>query len=555
METYKYLQNNSFASYRYLFGLEKPTNWWEIEFYKFLQETYYQYLRRERPINCIEAPVQHGKSTKLRYFLAWLIGRHPNKRFNFYSADESLRDETTEHVKTILQDERYIDVWGSRFEDGTREKIKICGGGMAQFRITGGGNIGYPSHFSIVDDPYSKKESAYSAVERKKVLGQFKADIISRRQNDSMTLITHSRWVPEDLIGTIKQEQTQYESPVKFFSYPAIATEKEKHRDIGQALFPEFRNEQFLKEQKSIMQPAEWMALYQQNPIIEGGNLFKLDWFALVHGSDLPKEFDYRFVVGDTSYKDKQQNDFTVFSYWGVKHKKLYLIDMIRKQIESIDVERWVEPWLITKVSRGFRGFWCEPAGHGHYLNQAFKRKGVPIPEEKLLNDIMHRKTDKVMRANNAIAWIDKINYNVLLNKDIACFDDFKEELVGFPTAKHDDTCFVAGTKVSTLFGYKKIKDVKKDDYVITPFGLSKVLEAGCTGLKEVITNIGITGTPTHKIFTLDNLQDLNIINPNDIIKISFRRFLKWRYQKFLSLTAGHTDLWGREDINNERRA
>ena len=95
------LQTEFYAFYRYMFGVEHPTNWWVKAFCNFLQAAYLDYLRLLRPIYCVEAPVQHGKSTILRYFIAWLIGRHPDKRFNFYSADENLRDETGIYVVNI----------------------------------------------------------------------------------------------------------------------------------------------------------------------------------------------------------------------------------------------------------------------------------------------------------------------------------------------------------------------------------------------------------------------------------------------------------------------
>lgn len=39
----------------------------------------------------------------------------------------------------------------------------------------------------------------------------------------------------------------------------------------------------------------------------------------------------------------------------------------------------------------------------------------------------------------------------------------------------HDDSCFVAGTKVATIWGNKNIEDLKVGDLVITPWGLSPI--------------------------------------------------------------------------------
>jgi len=442
MNDRKLLQTDFYLFYRYLFGAEHPTNWWVKAYCDFLQEAYLSYLKQERPIYCVEAPVQHGKTTVLRYYIAWLIGRHPDKRFNYYSADENLRDETSTAVLNILVSEKYNNIFGPRVMDFNRKQIIISEtGDKVQFRIMGGGNVGYPSHFSIIDDPYSKKEDAMSEVQREKVYGQFSSDIISRRQNDSLIVITHSRWHVDDLIGKIKEIQKSFKNPVKFFSHSAIAMEDDEHRKNGEALFPEFRNIDFLNGQRAIMTDSEFMALYQQNPTVEGGNLFKLDWFLFVPRGTLPKEddYDYRYIVADTAYKEKQQNDFTVFLYCGVKDNKLYLIDMIRRQISSIDVLAWCEKWIVEKTQDNFRYLWIEDKGHGIYLNQYFRKTSAYIPDEDTLKNMLDRKLDKVMRANNSIARIDKNCYNVIINSDIKDIDALKMELMTFPNGKHDD--------------------------------------------------------------------------------------------------------------------
>ena len=63
-----------------------------------------------------------------------------------------------------------------------------------------------------------------------------------------------------------------------------------------------------------------------------GGAIFKRECF--IFTNILPEKFDYTFMTADLAYKDKQHNDFTCFSYWGVLDKKLYLIDSKRKKID-----------------------------------------------------------------------------------------------------------------------------------------------------------------------------------------------------------------------------
>jgi hypothetical protein len=96
-----YYQQNFYAFYLYISGFHETTNWWEKEFCDFCEDCYLYFLANKRPIYYIEAPIQHGKSRKLRYFLAWLVGRHTNMRFNFYTGDDKLRKETSDFMLDI----------------------------------------------------------------------------------------------------------------------------------------------------------------------------------------------------------------------------------------------------------------------------------------------------------------------------------------------------------------------------------------------------------------------------------------------------------------------
>lgn len=184
------------------------------------------------------------------------------------------------------------------------------------------------------------------------------------------------------------------------------------------------------------------------------GNLFDLAWFQFLPKANIPKEqdFEFRFVTADTSYKEKETNDYTVFTYWGVLNKKLYLLDAMRKQINAIDVEDWIVPWIKPKVTYGFRYVWIEDNGHGVYLNQKLPSRGIPIPAQDKIKDTLSRRTNKVERANNIIAWINKNDYNIIINSDIdpTTLRDMKQELVFFPNGKNDDfvDTFIDGVKI-----------------------------------------------------------------------------------------------------------
>jgi len=130
--------------------------------------------------------------------------------------------------------------------------------------------------------------------------------------------------------------------------------------------------------------------------------------------------------------------------------------------------------------------------------------------------------------------------------------DMFINEITQFPKGKHDDLCFVAGTKITTRRGDIPIEEVTKRDKVLTPFGWKRVLCAGCTGTTEVITRRNLTGTPGHPIFTLDKgFATLDSITIADrVSRLKLCDLIKIIRLILLSSTECSTEEWAaREDI------
>lgn len=86
------------------------------------------------------------------------------------------------------------------------------------------------------------------------------------------------------------------------------------------------------------------------------------------------------------------------------------------------------------------------------------------------------------------------------------------------PEKRFDDSCFVAGTLISTLEGQKKIESIKPGDYVLTPFGPSKVEFAGLTGVKPVENYSVFTATPNHKVLTSRGIVSVESLRYDDFI-------------------------------------
>jgi phage terminase large subunit-like protein len=193
-------------------------------------------------------------------------------------------------------------------------------------------------------------------------------------------------------------------------------------------------------ERMKIENYEKFLHIYMGEPMSLQGTIFNLKWFSF-EPITKDMQYDYRFITADTAYKDKQENDYHCFSYWGVKSGVLYLIDVIMEKLNAIDVEKWCLEFIKPKISYNFRYVWIEDKGHGIYLNQKLPNYNIPIPSQERIKDILDRKTNKVERANNILPYIDKVCYNIKINTNIGdkVLNEIKQQLVFFPNKTTND--------------------------------------------------------------------------------------------------------------------
>ena len=116
-----------------------------------------------------------------------------------------------------------------------------------------------------------------------------------------------------------------------------------------------------------------------------------------------------------------------------------------------------------------------------------------------------------------------------------------------------DDTCLVAGTKVSCIEGLKNIEDITTEDYVLTRGGYNRVVCSSMTDLNadvyELILNSGkrLTGTANHPIFMSDgSIKKLLDIKKGEILfdsrGLNLIQLVTWKLRSYLKPFRNLTD-------------
>ena len=440
----------SFYAYRrYINGSSFKIGWWVKEVCDNLQKFYTDLAAGKKPILIIQAPPQHGKSVSIIDFLSWLAGKNADIKTIFASYSDRLGIRANLKLQRTFDSEKYKRIFPDT-KINQRNSVTLSGqylrnrevleyvdkeGGFRNTTVRGS-VTGESLDLGVIDDPIKGREEANSIAIREKTWNWFTDDFYSRFSENAGLLIILTRWHLDDPVGRlIKKGKEIGLKAIKLLSYEAISSKKERNRVAGRALFPKLKSLSFLKSRKKILHPASWASLYQQDPVILGGNLFKDEWW---DWWDVLPEIEFYFIIMDTAQKTKDWNDYTDMQAWayGV-NGNIYLIDHIHERFEAPTLETESELFYrkhdVSRKKAGdpiLRAMYIEDKSSGSSLIQNLKTK-------KLKVEGVPRNVDKVSRAFDTAPYIKA--GRVFLNKKISKVGIITDEGRSFPNGKFDD--------------------------------------------------------------------------------------------------------------------
>lgn len=518
---------------------------------RFLQDV----ADKKSPRLIITMPPRSGKSELVsRRFPAFALGRNPELQIIATSYSSDLSQRFNRDVQRVIDDEKYFDLFpntrlsNSRVRTDSRgsyirtsDLFEIVGhAGAYRSCGVGGGITGQGADILIIDDPIKDRAQAGSKTIRDSIWDWYTSTAYTRLSPGGGVIVMATRWHTDDLIGRLIQRMGEGDT-FRIVNYPAIAEHDELHRKAGEALHPErYPLSTLLQIQKTIGS-RDWEALYQQHPVPDGGALFKLEWFRRWTATSLPPEFDHTLMSWDMTFKDSKNSDYVVGQVWGKKGPNFYLLDQVRGQWDYVKTKEMVRV-LAHKWPRVVRKLVEDKANGSAVISELKSTVSgfVPItPTES-----------KEARASSVTPYFEA--GNVFIPEDSAApwVPHYVSELLEFPAGSHDDQCFVAGTKVATLFGDKPIEKIKAGEMVLTPFGLKRVLFSGKTGTRNVISKFGVTATPDHPFITRDaEIKAFQTVEEEECIKLKYRNLINPILQRRLRSTALPIVSWDRGSI------
>ena len=384
---------------------------------------------------CVSIPPGHGKSFCCNLFIAWLLGHNPDCRIITTSYSDRLVRRNCQAVQDIMRDPLYLELFPGTRIDGnqtlTSKEFHVRGrAGYLLAEAAGGQITGFRADVLVVDDPYKSLSSAKSDVVSDNLREWYDATFRTRGHEQTREIVIHTRWLPDDLIGWLRNREGDDWSNVVLpaikegtpWEHPADA------REVGQALWPELVSLEEL-EKRQQQNAYVFSSLYQQRPTLAEGELLKVEWtsnrwWQLPEGGRWWQSFDLR------NGGKGSNSSYAVGQLWYSLGPNAYLVDQVRG--------RWSFPETLSIMEElQSRELWCL-ASTILVEDKADGKSAIPMLKQKFAGIIpVNPKSSKEERLSTVTSYW--ASGNVLLPRDATWLSSYIDELTSFPRGANDD--------------------------------------------------------------------------------------------------------------------
>lgn len=327
----------------------------------------------------IAAPPQHAKTSTTIHALVRGMRVRPGSR-NAYATYNAKRSASVESGARLVAERDSLDL---KFrQDSWLDRTT---GGSILWASRKGGLTGEPvDGLLVVDDIIKDREEANSATTRDATGDWFDEVAEPRCHRCASILVMATRWHPDDLSGRLIRRGWQYLNLCGLadgeVDDSGIVIGDPMGRRHGEALWPErMTAPELLSKQRA--NPWSFAALYQGRPRPKGGTVFGDPTYY-----DALPDSGYRVAYGmDLAISEKTHADWSVLVELWVCGKNVYLVDVLRKQVQAPEFTLAVS----NKITRrkGAIRWYTGPteAGIAQFMRKKLPMlKGRPATRDKL---------------------------------------------------------------------------------------------------------------------------------------------------------------------------
>jgi predicted phage terminase large subunit-like protein len=396
----------------------------------------------------------------------WTAFGQPNLRYVTFSYTAQLTERDNRRFLDLLRHPDFVADWGNRFALRKQGEVLVSNDKMGWKLATSIGGVGTGERGDrvVLDDPHSVKESE-SDVVRAETVRWFR-EAMSNRLNDmskSAVVVIMQRVHEGDVSGEIISNAHDYEHlmiPMEWDGrrYTTSIGWTDPRETVGELAWPSRFPQAVVDRLKVQMGPYAYASQYQQLPSPRGGGIIKRAWWQLWGNPDNPDDPQFKrfpaceYVVAalDPAYTEKQENDYSALTVWGLFRTEYDLpkIILMHAWHDRLPIHELVERSAMTcrrfKVDR----LLVEAKASGISVAQELRRLYLGEAWGVQLVDV---KGDKIARAY-AVQHIfaDEMVYH----PDREWAEMVITECEQFPKGAHDDLVD------STTMAIKHLRDI-----------------------------------------------------------------------------------------------
>lgn len=424
---------------------EKPVYNWHIKYLcDELQKVAVNLVARKKKLYDILINIPPG-TTKTTIatvmFPTWIWTIDPTIKIISNSYSNDLATEHAFLARDVLLSHKYKTLFPEikiRRDKSGKSAYANTLNGSRNTTSTGGTITGKHAHLIINDDPLNPKQ-ADSEVLRKEANKH--TGTLSSRKTDkeiAVTITIMQRLHEDDVSGGLLKRRGG--DSLFHICLPAEVSNNVQPAELKEFyvdgfLDPKRLGRSVLDEAKRDLGSMAYSGQYDQDPVVEGGNIVKSEWFGKISYDDFNALYvrsypTVHFFV-DTAFTENNQNDPTGVISATYIEETLYIISGKKVRMEFPDLTKFLPTWVKSNRYSPKSTVRIEPKANGISVIQQLKRDtklnvtNTPSPtDSKMVR----------MQANTGIVECGKV---VLVEGDWT--EDFVEEVAGFPTKTHDE--------------------------------------------------------------------------------------------------------------------
>lgn len=294
----------------------------------------------------------HGKSTWACVFLpCWMWINAPYFKMGFGSYSYDNVKEHSNYSINLMKSKFFQLHWGHLFTLTKTDikNVRTSIGGVRAAMSIRGRTLGVRANLVCADDPMDIED--LSELARGTVHHWWEHGMRSRGDIRQREIVIQQRLHDRDLIGYLQTEIGGYEElvlPAEYnpkrhcvtFTEDNTKFWEDPRKEEGELLFPELFPKEYLDSRRGNTDKDrnQFSAMWQQDPVQEGGNIIKTAWLRYYKLSPEEQfiECSRGILSCDLAVKDKETSSYTVIQIWGIKYPNIYLIDQLRMRLNFV---------------------------------------------------------------------------------------------------------------------------------------------------------------------------------------------------------------------------